>query len=128
MLPVPKKVLVIIGVLMLLIIFGVFIYIQFLFIEIDKGSGPTEVSRVFECKTLVENKKEAADCYNVFFEETLDNLIDKRSKENISDQMIDMYSKEVKEEDIFIFENTYQIKRDGHGTPYFIEEGYVKYR
>ena len=83
-------------------------------------------SDVFECSTLVESKKEAMECFNVFFEKTLANLIAERGEENVSDNLIFMYG-EVKEEDIFIFEGTYQIERDGYGTPYYIKDGYIIY-
>ena len=118
-----KKILIPGVILFLFTVAGLFLYIQFLFTQLEEGqTASVRYSREYDCQTVVESRAEAAECFNGFFKERLKE-IELRGGE-LEGEAVDTYG-EVSEEDIFIFEGLYQIDRSGYGSYYFIKDGTV---
>lgn len=107
----------------MIIISGIFLYVQFLFIQIeDSQVVPVRYSREYDCRTVVESRAEAATCFNGFFKDRLNEI--QTEGEDLSDEVMGTYG-EVSEADIFIVGGLYRIDRNGNGSYYFIKDKYV---
>ena len=110
----------------ILIVTGVFMYVQFLLIQKDEINISEEVySKQYQCHVAVEGKSEAIECFNNFFDITLDRLASRERGEEVPKILLDIYS-EVKKEEIYTTGGgIYRIDRGGFDSPYFIEDGNV---
>lgn len=92
----------------LIIIFFVFAFVYILSLGIIEG-----VSVEGQCKNVVNDKKNAAICFNQFFSDLLakyPNANAYGTYENVS------------EEDIFLSKTEYHINKSGYGSPYYIDK------
>ncbi|HET57467.1 MAG TPA: hypothetical protein ENN35_03385 [Deltaproteobacteria bacterium] len=82
-----------------------------------------DITREYECSSSVENRNDAARCFNRFFEEKL--AILEKQEGTIPARIRDMM-RPVSENDIVIDNGRYYIKRkDGNGSPYFMKDGVI---
>ena len=91
--------------------------------QFNKSIITEGISEQFICPEAVEASKDAAECFNIFFEQKLDKIKIERNN-NVPDDIIEAF-REVAEENIFKIENSYHIKRNNYGSPYFIENGKI---
>ena len=82
---------------------------------------------VFECPMTVEDRRGAKDCFNIYFEQQLEEQLSIRGEEGIPDHVLELFE-EVDETQIDSDnDGNWIIIKDGYGTPYYIKNGVIMY-
>ena len=84
-------------------------------------------SRVFDCPNIVQDEESAAECFNIYFSQVLEEEILRRGEGSTDEHIIKLFEK-VDETQIFSGEGgAWNIKRNGYGSPYFIRKNTIMF-
>ncbi len=81
-----------------------------------------EITREYECARPVTDRDDALRCFNAYFEEKRTVLEQQRGA---MPAMVREMLQNISKDDLFLHEGSYQISRNGSGTPYFLKDGVI---